>query len=151
MMIRGKLLGLDHGLVRIGVAVSDALGMAARELTIIERKSKREDFARLNEIAARERAVAWVIGVPQNLDGDPETQNHAIKVANWITYFQPETTLPIITIDEQFSSHEAQDLSREKRRHPRAPIDDLAARVILQRYLDSVRDGFTIPPDFLKG
>jgi putative holliday junction resolvase len=151
MKLRGKLLGIDHGLARIGVAVCDAMGVTVRELAIIERKSKREDFDRLNAIARQEQAVAWVIGMPENIDGDPARQNHAIKVRNWVGYFGPETPLPIISVDEQLSSAEAAELARQKGRPARAPIDDLAARVILQRFLDSARDGFTPLPDILKG
>jgi putative Holliday junction resolvase len=151
MKLRGKLLGLDHGLARIGVAVSDAVGISARELAIIERRSKREDFDRLNAIARQEQAVAWVIGMPENVDGDPARQNHAIKVRNWIGYFAPETWLPIIPFDEQLSSAEAAELARQKGRSSRAFVDDLAARIILQRFLDSIRDGFIPLPDVLKG
>ncbi|MBC7812519.1 MAG: Holliday junction resolvase RuvX, partial [Burkholderiales bacterium] len=58
----GRLLSIDHGLKRIGLAVSDETGLIARELVILKRKSNAEDFRRLNNIAAEQRVVAFVVG-----------------------------------------------------------------------------------------
>lgn len=141
----GKLLGIDHGNARIGIAVSDALGIAARELCIIERQSRAEDFAQINRIAADEQVVAFVVGIPHHdlPDGVPA---QADTVRRWITRFQATTQLPIIEWDEQLSSQDAQVIAERYKRDVRAHIDDLAARVILQSYLDALNDGLATPP-----
>lgn len=139
--MNGRLLGIDHGLKRIGLAVSDASGLVARELTVITRKSNREDFARINQIAAEQRVVGIVVGLPVNSEAQPGEYTQGDTVRRWIERFAATTTLPIITWDEQLSSVDARELSIRKGRGAREPIDDLAARVILQSYLDARRDG----------
>ena len=141
----GKLLGIDHGMKRIGVAVSDGLGVTARELIIIHRQSKAKDFARLNQIAREEKATAFIVGLP--LQDAPEgTYTQADRVRVWTARLQATTDLPIILWDEQFTSHDARELARLQKRQPREPIDDLAARLILQSYLDALRGGLAPPP-----
>ena len=142
----GKLIGIDHGLVRIGLAVSDATGLVARELTIITRKSKREDFEKINQIAAQENAIAFIVGLPYEERAQEGDFTQADKVKNWVKNLAETTTLPILFWDEQMSSAEAVEFAKQKRRKPTDPIDDLAARVILQSYLDALRDGLASPP-----
>ena len=67
------------------------------------------------------------------------TQSDTVK--RWIERFAATTSLPITTWDEQLTSADARELSIQKGRKARDPIDDLAARVILQSYLDAVREG----------
>ncbi len=141
----GRLLGIDHGLVRIGLAVSDPLGLVARELTIIKRKSKVEDFQRIHHIAAEQRVVGFVVGLPYNPDAPPGAHLQSDTVRRWVEQFEPTTNLPVILWDEQMSSFDAVELSKRRKRRYDEPIDDLAARVILQSYLDAVRDGLTPP------
>lgn len=145
-MIPGKLLAIDHGLKRIGLAVSDASGLVARELTILRRKSKNEDFAKISHIASEQQVIGCLIGLPSN-EALPGAHTQADTVRRWAEEFAATTTLPILFWDEQLSSVDAHELARQKRRKPRDPVDDLAARVILQSYLDAVRDGLaTFPP-----
>ncbi|MAU10986.1 MAG: Holliday junction resolvase RuvX [Anaerolineaceae bacterium] len=142
----GRLIGIDHGLARIGIAVSDASGIVARELTIITRASKAEDFAQIKQIAADENAVAFVVGIPSSLDAAEGTFTQADKVRNWIGYFSETTDLPIVEWDEQLSSDDAREIARIQKRPYDAHIDDLAARVILQSYLNALNDGLAAPP-----
>ncbi len=146
-MTEGRLLGIDHGLARIGIAVSDPSRSLARELAVIKRTTKRADFAKLNHIIAEQRVVALVVGLPSNLNAAPGTFTQADKVRNWIDYLRQATPLPIVMWDEQLTSVDAAELARQKRRKPSEPIDDLAARLILQSYLDALRDGLAEPPD----
>ncbi len=141
----GRLLGIDHGLARIGVAVSDALGITATELQIIERKSKAEDFAVLNQIAQDENVVAIVVGIPHH-ETTEGVHTQADTVRTWIQRFQTTTTLPIIEWDEQLSSADAKEIAIRQGRGMREAIDDLAARVILQSYINAVNDGLATPP-----
>jgi putative Holliday junction resolvase len=143
----GRLLGIDHGLARIGLSVSDAMGVTATELRVIHRQSKAEDFALLNQIAKNENVVAIVIGIPHN-EAPEGVHTQADTVRLWIERFRKVTDLPIIEWDEQLSSIEAKELAYQKGRKPSEPIDDLAARVILQSYLDALHDGLaTFPQD----
>ena len=142
----GRLLGIDHGIARIGVAVSDALGITATELRVIERKSKVEDFSLLNQIANDEGVVAIVVGIPNN-DAPEGVHTQADTVRLWIERFQKTTDLAIVEWDEQLSSEDAKEIARHQRRGVRDAIDDLAARVILQSYINAVNDGLaTLPP-----
>jgi putative holliday junction resolvase len=145
-MIKGRLLGIDHGLKRIGLAISDATGMVARELSVLNRKTNREDFERINHIASEQRAIAIVVGLPFNPDAEPGEYTQADTVRRWVERFGETTSLPITLWDEQLTSLDAREISIRQRRDKRDPIDDLAARVMLQSYLDAVRDGLTEPP-----
>jgi putative Holliday junction resolvase len=120
--------------------------LIARELTIIERKSKTEDFAQINQLIKQESVEAVVIGIPTNYEAHENQQSQAISVRKWVTHLAEAIDLPIVLWDEQLSSADARELARSKKRKPRDPIDDLAARVILQSYLDALRDGLAEPP-----
>jgi putative Holliday junction resolvase len=141
-----RLLGIDHGTKRIGLAVCDTSGLIARELTILKRKSKAEDFARISHILQQERIEAIVVGIPTNYEAHEGQYSQADTVRLWVERLAETTSLPIILWDEQLSSADARELARSKRRKPTDPIDDLAARVILQSYLDAVRDGLAQLP-----
>lgn len=141
-----RLLGIDHGLKRIGLAVSDASGLIARELAVINRTTNQEDFERINRAAREQQAAAIVIGLPFNDQAKPGEHTQADTVRRWVERFQAATSLPIVLWDEQLTSLAAREISIRQRRKPRDPIDDLAARVMLQSYLDAVRDGLAEPP-----
>jgi putative holliday junction resolvase len=145
-MTTGRLLGIDHGLKRIGLAVSDVSGLVARELSILHRKTNREDFARLNHIAHEQKVVAIVVGLPTNSDAEPGEYTQADTVRRWIERFAETINLPIVLWDEQLTSVDARELSIRQGRKRQERIDDLAARVILQSYLDAVRDGMAALP-----
>lgn len=141
-----RLLGVDHGSKRIGLAISDPLGMFARELTIIKRTTDEDDFARIRQIVTQEAVEGIVIGVPTNYEARPGQQSQADEVRQWVEALGKQVSLPLVLWDEQLSSADARELGRSKRRKPSDPIDDLAARVILQSYLDALRDGLAEPP-----
>lgn len=142
----GRLIGIDHGLKRIGVAVSDLSWFVAKELMIINRKSKADDFARLNYIATEQKAVAYIVGLPSNIDSPTNTYTQADKVNAWVERFAETTDLPIMMWDEQLTSYDARILAKQKKRKLKQPIDDLAARLILQSYMDALRDGLATSP-----
>ena len=145
-MMRGRLLGIDHGLKRLGLAVCDASWLVARELAIVKRRSRAEDFQRIQQIAAEHQVVAVVVGVPTNYEALPGQHDQAAAVRSWAERLAEATALPVVLWDEQLSTSDARDLAQSKRRKPGAPVDDLAARVILQSYIDAVRDGLAEPP-----
>ncbi len=141
-----RLLGIDFGLKRIGLAVSDSSGLVARELAIIHRISNREDFERINRAAEEQQVTAIIVGLPVNDWPEAGGQNQTEAVRQWVEKFRPTTNLPVSFWDEQLTTVEAREIAIRQRRKPRDPIDDLAARVMLQSYLDAVRDGLAAPP-----
>ncbi|MBC8100052.1 MAG: Holliday junction resolvase RuvX [Armatimonadetes bacterium] len=137
----GRLLCIDHGIKRIGLAVCDGSQLIARELSVLVRKSKQEDFDAINRVAAQQTVVAVVIGIPYNESDQPGVHSQADTVRLWAERYGATTPLPLFFWDEQLTSEDAKDLARQQRRKPDAPVDDLAARVILQSYIDALRAG----------
>lgn len=136
----GKLLALDVGLARIGVAVCDPLQLAARPLTVIHRRSRNEDFAVLAKLVQREAAQAVICGLPLNMDGSEGARAHstrkwAMRLAHALRVLLG-APLPVIFWDERLSTYAAQALLAE-RGNAVAEDDDAAAAVILQGYLDA--------------
>jgi len=146
-MMIGRLLGIDHGLKRIGLAVGDPSGLVARELAVLTRTTNREDFERINRIASEQKVVGIVVGLPTNSDAQPGEYTQADTVREWVERFGEATHLPITLWDEQLTSVDAREISIRQGRNRRQAIDDLAARVMLQSYLDALKDGLAAPPD----
>lgn len=138
---KGKVLALDVGLARIGVAVCDPLWLAARPLRVIHRRSRREDFDLLARLIRDEDVVAIVVGLPLNMDDSEGSQAQSVR--KWAERLADALrTLgqarPIVFWDERLSTFDAQALMGTYGK----PIgeDAAAAAVILQRYLDAQRD-----------
>jgi putative Holliday junction resolvase len=126
----GRLLGVDTGERRIGVAVSE--GRIAVPLTILEHTNRADDLARVAEIAGREGVDAIVVGLPLAPDGgEGEQARLARKFGEQLAALQ---ALPVEFQDERLSSFDAAGARAGRRIKP---IDDLAAAAILQRYIDS--------------
>ncbi|MCY3720090.1 MAG: Holliday junction resolvase RuvX [Anaerolineaceae bacterium] len=142
-----KLLAIDHGERRLGLATCDRGGLVAREVTVLTRRSREEDFAAIREHAVREGAGALLVGLPLNNLSARRERERCTIVRRWAGRLALATGLPVTLWDEQLSSVEAQELARARKRGPREPIDDLAARVILQSYLDALRDGLAGEPE----
>jgi putative holliday junction resolvase len=136
-----RVMGLDLGSNTIGVAVSDELGITAQGIKTIRRRSKEEDFRAISELIAQFEIEKVVVGLPKNMDGTFGKQ--AEKVFHWTKLFREKFHLPIVVWDERLSTVGASrilleaDLSREKRKKV---IDKLAAVLILQGYLDQMRN-----------
>ena len=134
----GKLAALDVGLSRIGVAVSDPLRLAVRPLAVINRGSRRDDFARLAAIVEEQEAVAVVCGLPLNMDGSDSDQTRtvrkwAMRLAHALRVLLGRP-LPIIFWDERLSTYVAQQILAEG--SAESGEDAVAAAVILRSYLD---------------
>lgn len=140
------LLCLDHGLKRIGVAVSDRLWMTAREIAVIKRTTREDDFRKLRALYDQHKAAAVVIGLPSHEFEDSGAHTQADTVRLWASRFAEATGCPYVLWDEQMTSHDAKLIATRLRRKTTEPIDDLAARVILQSYLDALRDGLAPAP-----
>jgi putative Holliday junction resolvase len=141
-----RLLALDVGERRIGVAVSDPTGTIARPLHALDRRSRKEDFSVIASLIDEYGAEAIVVGQPISLDGSVGPQ--ARRVARYAAALAEHVDVPLIPWDERFSTARADEILRETRsekakRRARAngEIDAVAAAVILQSYLDSDRKG----------
>lgn len=138
----GKIIALDVGDARIGVAACDPLRLAVRPLRTLRRRSRRSDFDALAQILAEEEAVLIVCGLPYNMDGSEGPQ--ARKVRNWAGRFTRALRnmrgkeAPLVFWDERLSSFAADELIAEEGAHP-AGQDAVAAAVILRSYLDDQR------------
>lgn len=135
----GKLLALDVGLARIGVAVCDPLQLVARPLTVIHRRSRNEDFAVLATLVQRETAQAVICGLPLNMDGSEgaraqSTRKWAMRLAHALRALLG-APLPVIFWDERLSTYAAQAILAK--RGDVVAEDAAAAAVILQSYLDA--------------
>jgi putative holliday junction resolvase len=134
---RGALIGLDLGTKTIGVAVSDPDRRVAAPVETIARKRFALDAQRIGALAAERRAVAYVLGLPINMDGSEGPRAQATRA--FARNLEKLTALPIALWDERLSTAAveraliAADLSRAKRK---AVIDQHAATYILQGALD---------------
>jgi putative Holliday junction resolvase len=141
-------LGLDVGTKTIGVAVSDPMGWTAQGVTTIRRTNLVKDLAALNALVAETGAGQFVVGLPKNMDGSLGSQ--ADYVEDFVAKLEAAIPLPVIYIDERLSSKQAKQsmidsgMRRDKRK---AMIDEQAAMVILQTYLDRQRFAAASPYD----
>jgi len=139
-----RMLGLDVGEKRIGVALSDPLGIMASALTVIESKSEVDAIEQVIALAREHEAERIVIGLPRSLDGSLGSQ--ARKVQAFADSLAECTEIPVLTWDERFSTVEAEralveaGMKRDKRKKR---LDSVAAALILQGYLDSERSDTT--------
>jgi putative Holliday junction resolvase len=135
----GRSVCLDVGERRVGIAVSDEEGRLASPLRVLERREAARDFERLAAVVREQRATRVVVGLPRTLAGEIGPQ--ARRVQRWTARLAPYLQVPIVYWDERYSTAEAYRrlASIGRPRRPRAPIDAVAAAVILQEYLDSER------------
>jgi putative Holliday junction resolvase len=132
-----RVLGLDVGDRRIGVAVSDSDTRLAIPLTTIVRKGPAADTGEISDLIAREDITLLVVGLPISLDGTLGPQ--ARRVEEFVARLRPAVEIPIEFWDERYSTAQADALLRERPRSRKAHErqDALAAAIILQDYLDS--------------
>lgn len=132
-----RILGLDVGEKKIGVAVSDPLGLTAQGLDTILRRSLAQDVRQVVELVARWQVGLIVVGLPISLNNTAGPQ--AEKVKSFAAALAAKTPVPLSFVDERFSTRIATqtlllaDTSRQKRKQV---VDKLAAQLILQAYLD---------------
>ncbi len=133
-----RVLALDVGEKRIGVAISDLSQSLARSLKVIQRGSRQEDFATVARLVEEYEVEKVVVGYPRSLDGMAGAQ--AERVERYAVGLAESLTVPVLLWDERFSTVSAERLMREagvRSKKKRERIDAVAAAVILQDYLDS--------------
>ena len=134
----GRLLGVDHGKVRVGLAVSDPERHLASPLQTYTRRGKEEDAGFFRELATEEKIVQIVVGLPAHLDGREGEQAKLARTFG--TWLGEVTGLPVVFFDESFTTHDAEQhllaagLTSKKRKARR---DRVAAQIMLQAYLEA--------------
>jgi putative Holliday junction resolvase len=133
-----RILAIDHGSRRMGLAVTDALGITAQGLETLQRKNKRADFGRLERIIREYRIREIVLGNPLRMSGEEGTQSQ--KVAEFAAELRQRFQLPVHLWDERLTSAEANRLMREAdvslQKRVQA-VDRMAAVLILQSFMQS--------------
>lgn len=135
-----RILGLDVGEKRIGVAISDELGLTAQGIDVIERKNdgKNKDIDRICQIISDYKVTKVIVGLPKNMNGTLGPSSEAVE--NYAMKLQRAISIDLEFWDERLTTAAAErilieaDVSRQKRK---GVIDKLAAVLILQSYLDS--------------
>ncbi|HEY8389834.1 MAG TPA: Holliday junction resolvase RuvX [Clostridia bacterium] len=133
-----RTLGIDYGDKRIGLAISDELGIIANPLEVYYRKTLEEDFKHLEKIITEKKVNNIVIGLPINMDGTLGERAQLTK--EFGEQLASRFNLPIIYVDERWTSIESERIlieSNVRREKRKTLIDKMAAQNILQRYLDS--------------
>lgn len=134
---KGKIVGIDFGTVRIGVAICDAERIMAFPYEIYRRRNEKLDLQYFQELVKNERVVHFVLGLPLHCNGDvSDKARQAIEFGNKLA---EATGVSIDYVDERFTSREAESKLRDgnltaKRR--KAKLDAVAAQIILSTYLE---------------
>ncbi len=131
-----RVLGIDFGTKRLGLAISDARRTLASPLTVYHRKDLQSDLQFLSDLISQYQISEIVLGLPINMDGSLGEKAH--QVLEFKRILEEHVKIPVLTFDERLTTAEAErvllqaDLSRRKRKAKR---DVLAAVLILQGYL----------------
>jgi putative Holliday junction resolvase len=134
-----RILALDVGTKRIGLAISDELGITAQGIETLARRGCRDDIEDLRKLAVRRGVTRILVGDPLHMSGDPSPQGDYTR--EFARELGRKTGLPIEFRDERWTSKEAErtlrgsGVARGKRK---ATIDKLSAVILLQSYLDAL-------------
>ncbi|ARU63554.1 Holliday junction resolvase RuvX [Tumebacillus avium] len=137
-----RTLGIDYGDVRIGIAVSDAMGWTAQGVETITRKSEEADLARIGELIKQYDVDTIVLGYPKNMNGTIGPRGELSE--QFAEILKAKFSLPVVLWDERLSTMAAErmlisaDVSRKKRK---GVVDKMAAAIFLQSYLDRQQNG----------
>ena len=137
-----RIIGLDVGTKRIGVAISDELFLTAQGMDTIQRRSLASDLDRIKNMVKERDVSEIVVGLPLNMDGSYSAKTK--EVVEFMDSLSKAVNLPVKTWDERLTTVQAErvlldaDMSRAKRRKV---TDKLAAQLILQSYMDSRKKG----------
>jgi putative Holliday junction resolvase len=139
-MTNGRVLALDLGKRRIGLALSDELGITAQGLETLERSNIREDLARLAQLASERNVALILMGNPLHMSGREGRQTEYTR--DFAARLHAATGLPVEFRDERLTTVEAERVLRQSgisiQKRAKA-VDRLAAVILLESYLDSLR------------
>ncbi len=135
-----RILGIDYGEKRIGLALSDAANIIARSLKVLNRDRSGNWLEEIRTIVSENKIEKIVLGLPKNMNGSIGEKGK--EVLAFVKVLEKVVNVPIVTWDERLTTVSAEkvllqaELSRKKRKGIR---DRLSASIILQNYLDSIR------------
>ena len=135
-----RILALDHGVKRIGIALSDELKMIAQPLEFVPAEPFADLVARLTDLVQEKEVEVILVGMPRNMNGSYGPA--AVKVEEFVASLKSALPVPIKTWDERLTSAQANrilisgNVRRDKRKQK---VDKLAAAILLQSYLDSLQ------------
>ncbi len=133
-----RILALDHGTVRIGVAASDELRLMASPLEQIPAEPFGDFLARMKVLIREKEADLILVGLPRNMDGSYGPA--AVKVQEFVAVLREALTIPVRTWDERLTSVQAHRFLQEgqvRGRDRKGKVDKSAAAILLQSYLDA--------------
>ncbi len=134
-----RILAIDHGLKRIGIALSDELKMIAQPLEFVPAEPFADLVARLTDLVQEKEVEMILVGMPRNMNGSYGAA--ATKVEEFVAAIKSALPVPIKTWDERLTSAQANriliagNVRRDKRKQK---VDKMAAAILLQSYLDSL-------------
>jgi len=134
-----RILAIDHGTRRIGIALSDELHIIAQPREFIPADPFPEFLARLKQILREQEVGLVLVGMPRNMDGSYGPA--ALKVQEFVAVLNEVIGVPIKTWDERLTSVQANRFLRQAQvrgRKQKEKVDQTAAAILLQSYLDSV-------------
>lgn len=137
----GPLLGIDYGSVRVGLALCDRDQTISAPFQILERQSASEEAVFFQKLARQERLVGIVIGLPLHMSGSESAKSKEVR--RYGTWLHKVTDLPIAYHDERFSSAfawKALQAGGLKASQRKKQLDKVAAQIMLQSYLDALRN-----------
>jgi putative Holliday junction resolvase len=134
----GRILALDYGRKRIGLALSDELGLTAQPLETLTRTNRQGDLRRLRDICRKHGVAQIVVGHPLHITGEEGPM--ADEAARFAKRLKKELGIEVEMLDERLTSWEAEQMIAEtrpsSRRKSREPLDHVAAAVLLRDYLE---------------
>lgn len=133
-----RILAIDFGERRIGLAVSDPLGITAQGLPTIDAKKSKDLFSHIQEIIKDKKVTKIVVGMPRNMDGSIGSKGE--QVQKFIQKLARKTGVEVTSWDERLTSVQSQKSMREMgiKQKQKEAVDRISATLILQSYLDSL-------------
>jgi putative Holliday junction resolvase len=134
-----RLIGIDYGKKRIGIAVSDPLGLTAQPIEVFD--NTKQVFEKINRLIEKYDADQIIVGMPKTLKG--EIGQSAEEVLQFMEELKKHVNIPVLSYDERLTTARAQkilldsDVSRKKRREV---IDKIAAAYMLQGYMEKIQN-----------
>jgi putative Holliday junction resolvase len=132
-----RILAVDYGRRKIGLALSDELGLTAQPLAVFARKNRQDDLKRLREICHRNSVGHIIVGYPLHITG--EASEMAAEAAQFAARLAKALGIEAELVDERLTSWEARQTVTETRtrgRDKRSAVDDVAAAILLREYLE---------------
>ncbi|MFO7660156.1 MAG: Holliday junction resolvase RuvX [Candidatus Cloacimonadaceae bacterium] len=137
----GRLLAIDYGEMRIGLALSDPMRMFAKPLMTLDNTSLDQTVSVLNDIIREKEIARIIVGIPWSLDGNATDKTR--ETQQFFTELQQRIDIEVVGMDERFTTSDANELLKEMGydwKQARKVIDAMAACLILKRYLETHPD-----------